>query len=258
MKYIYFSFVVFALLSCVAQRKSIQKSDDHHKIAISLLQKCDRPRALSHLLRAVKLNPKDFIIRSSLAAAYYSMKEYNKAELEYKNILKIKPELTEAKVGLARIYIELNQLDLAFQYLEQAEKDMTYVNRLKLLTYKALAYYKRRDYIQARKGFDELLSLPRGKTCFNHIHFGKTELALGSFNTAEGLLKKAVIQCKKEQPLCGKPQFEEHLILGQLYIKKADKKRAKYHLKLFLKKAPDKEKIQKAKQLLQKLSQTKR
>ena len=243
-------FIVFYLSACVTQNKNIQKSDDHHKIAISLLQNCDKPRALSHLLKAVRLNPKDFIIRNTLAATYYSMTEYEKAILEYKNILKIKPELTEARVSLARIYIDLNQLDQAFKQIEIAEEDMTYTDHLKLLTYKALANYKRKKYIQAKKSFDEALSLPRGRTCFNYIHFGKTEMALGNLTEAEKLLKKAVLQCPKEKPLCTSPQFDEHLILGRLYVKKADKKRAKYHLKLFLRKAKDKKKIKRAKKLL--------
>ena len=243
-------FIVFCLFSCVTHKKDIQKSDDHHKIAIGLLQNCDEPRALSHLLRAIRLNPKDFIIRNTLAATYYSMKEYEKAILEYKNILKIKPELTEARVSLARIYIDLNRLDQALKQIKKAEEDITYTDHLKLLTYKALANSKKKKYIQAKKDFDEALSLPRGRICFNYIHFGKTEMALGNLTEAEKLLKKAVLQCSKEKPLCNKPQFEEYLILGQLYIKKGDKKRAKYHLQLFLKKTTDKKKAKQARKLL--------
>ena len=254
MRTIYIFFIISCLCSCISSDKNVQKSDDHHKIAIGLLQNCDKPRALSHLLRAVQFNPKDFIIRNTLAAVYYSMEEYEKAVLEYKNILKIKPELTEARVSLARIYIELNQLNQALKQIERAEKDMTYTDHLKLITYKALAAYKKKNYIQAKKGFDEALSFPRGKTCFNYIHSGKTEMALGHLTEAKQLLKKAVLQCKNEKPLCSKPQFDEHLTLSRLYIKKADKKRARYHLKLFLEKTTDKKKIEQAKKLLKKIS----
>ena len=248
--YLYIFIIVFYLSSCTTQKKNIQRSDDHHKIAIGLLKKCDSPRALSHLLRAIKLNSKDFIIRNSLAATYYSMKKYEKAILEYKNILKIKPELTEARVSLTRIYLDLNQVDKALKQLQIAEKDMTYTDHLKLTIYKALTNYKKKKYIQAKKDFDEILSLPRGRTCLNYIHFGKTELALGDLTEAEHLLKKAVLQCPKEKFACKKPTFDEHLILGQIYIKTRDKKKAKYHLKLFLKKTKDKNKIRMAQKLL--------
>ena len=238
----------------MSQKKNIQKSDNHHKIAIGLLKNCDKPRALSHLLRAVRLNPKDFIIRNTLAAAYYSMKEYEKAILEYKYILKIKPELTEARVSLARIYIDLNQPDQALKQIKKAEKDRTYTDYLKLIIYKALVNYKEKRYISAKRGFDEALSLSRGKTCFNYIHLGKTEMALKNLQIAEKLLKKAVLQCKKEKPFCNSPQYEEHLVLGQLYIKKSDKKKAKYHLKLFLKKAKESVNTKKARLLLKEIS----
>ena len=254
MKFFCLLFVLFCLSACLTQKKNVKKSDDHHKIAIGLLKSCDKPRALSHLLKAIQLNPKDFIIRNTLAAVYYSMKEYKKAIAEYKNILKIKPELTEAKVSLARIYIDLNQPDRALQLIESAEKDMTYNDALKLITYKALANYEKKKYIKAKKGLEEVLSLPRGKTCFYYIHLGKTELALGNKDSAESLLKKAVLQCKKEKPLCHAPQYSAHLFLGQLYIKKADKKRAKYHLRIFLKKSKDEKEIKKARQLLKKVS----
>ncbi|MDE0092574.1 MAG: tetratricopeptide repeat protein [Oligoflexia bacterium] len=254
MQFVSLFFIVFYLSSCMTQKKNVQKSDDHHKIAIGLLKNCDKPRALSHLLKAVQLNPKDFIIRNTLAAIYYSMKEYEKAVLEYKRILKIKPELTEARVSLARVYVDLNQLDQALKQIEIAEKDITYTGYLKLIVYKALAQYKGNRYIKAKRNFNEALSIPRGKTCFNYIHLGRTEIALGNLEEAEQLLKKAVLKCKKDQPFCGAPQYEEHLVLGRLYVKKGDKKRAKYHLKLFLKKANEEEKIKKAKQLLKAIS----
>ena len=254
MKFLYLFFIIFFLSSCVTQNKNIQKSDDHHKIAIGLLQSCDKPRALSHLLRAVQLNPKDFIVRNTLAVTYYSMKDYEKAVLEYKKLLKLKPDLTEARVSLARIYIDLNQVAEALKQIKTAEKDMTYTGYLKLIVYKALANYKKKRYIHAKKGFDEALSLPRGKTCFNYIYFGRTEMALGNLDSAEALLNKAVFQCKKEKPVCESPKYEELMDLGKLYIKKRNKKKAKYYLKLFLKKTKAEKQIKEVKQLLKEIS----
>ena len=254
MKLLYLFFIVFFLSSCVTQKVNIQKSDDHHKIAIGLLKSCDKPRALSHLLRAIRLNPKDFIVRNTLAVTYYSMKEYKKAVSEYKKLLKLKPDLTEARVDLARIYIDLNQLDQALKQIKTAEEDITYTGYLKLIVYKALANYKKEKYIQAKKGFDEALSLRHGKNCFNYIYFGKTEMALGNLDSAKTLLNKAVLQCKKDKPLCESHKYEELMGLGELYIKKRNKKKAKYYLKLFLKKTKEKEKIEEAQKLLKEIS----
>ena len=254
MKFFYLFFICFLLSSCSTQKKDIQQSDNHHKIAIGLLKNCDRPRALSHLLRAIQLHPKDFIIRNSLAITYYSMKEYQKALLEYKKLLKQKPELTEARVSLARVYIDLNQPDKALQQIKIAEKDITYTDYLKLIIYKALANYQKKRYIQARKGFEEALSLRKGKTCFNYMYMGRTEIALGNLDSAEDFLNEAVLTCKKEKHLCESPKYEELLDLGRLHVKKRNKKKAKYYLKLFLKKAKEGKKIKEAKKLLKKIS----
>ena len=191
MQFVSLFFIIFYLSSCMTQKKNVQKSDDHHKIAIGLLKNCDKPRALSHLLKAVQLNPKDFIIRNTLAAIYYSMKEYEKAVLEYKRILKIKPELTEARVSLARVYVDLNQLDQALKQIKIAEKDITYTGYLKLIVYKALAQYKSNRYIRAKKNFNEALSIPRGKTCFNYIHLGENGNRFRQFRRGRTAVKKS-------------------------------------------------------------------
>ena len=254
MKLFYLFFIFFLLSSCSTQKKNIQQSDNHHKIAIGLLKNCDNPRALSHLLKAIQLNPKDFIVRNTLAVTYYSMKEYQKSILEYKKLLKQKPDFTEAQVSLAQIYLDLNQPDQALQQIRTAEKDITYTGYLKLIIYKALANYKKKRYIQAKRGFEEALSLQKGKTCFNYIYYGRTEMALGNLDSALALLNKAVLQCKKEKPLCESPTYEELMDLGRIYIKKENKKKAKYYLKLFLKKTKEEKKIKEAKKLLKKIS----
>ena len=248
-------FIVFLLLpSCLTNQKNIQRSDYHHKIAIGLIGDCDKPRALLHLLKAVKLNPGDFLILHSLATVYYSMGQYKKAGAEWKKILKRKPDFTEARVSLARVYIDLNQLDKAIREIEKAEKDMTYTGYLKLISQKALAYYEKGDYQRSEKWLEEALSLPNGKSCFVYLQLGKTEMALGNFGKSEKFLRKALSVCKKEKPVCNEPSYEEHFLLARLYVKRGDKKRARYHLNLFLEKSKKGNEIKKAKRLLKELS----
>lgn len=245
----------------MSQQKNIKKSEYHHKIAIELIKKdCDKPRALSHLLKAVKLNPKDFLIRHTLAVTYYSMGQYNKTSTELKDILKQKSDFTEARVNLARVYIDLNQAGLSLNELKTAEKDLTYPHKLKVLFTKGLAYYETGKYKKAEKLLKEAFSTPAGKSCFSYLQLGKTELALGKLKDSEELLKKSLQICQKEEPVCDKRAYQErfsyegHFVLGQLYIKKGDKKRAIYHLNLFLQKVKKGSHVEKAKELLKKIS----
>ncbi len=255
MRRFYFFSLLCLLFSCQTSLKSIQRANDHHKIAVGLISKCDKPRALSHLLKAVKLNPKNFLIRHTLAIVYQSMGQRDKAQQEFKKILKIKPDFTESRVDLARVYIDKNQLNKSLREIKIAEKDITYTNYLKLVGQKALAYYKKGSYRRAKKWLKESLSLPGGKICFIYLYMGKTEMALGHLQSSERFLKKALLACAKEKPLCGELTHEEQLALAQLYIKKGNKQKAKYHLGLFLRKAKAGTDLEKqAKKLLKKLS----
>ncbi len=249
-----FLFFCFFLTACQNQEKNIRQASDHHKIALSLLSKCDKPRALVHLLKAKKLHPKDFLIRHSLGVIYYSMGQYHKALVELKKILKRQPKFTEARVNIARIYIDLNLPDQSLKEIRLAEQDITYTNYLKIINQKALAYYNKGDYAHSKKWLEEALSVSKGKNCFVYLHLGKTETALGNLKQAEQLLKTALSICGKEKPKCEPPEYEEQLALAQLYIKKGNKNRAKYHLNLFLLKSKKRQRIEKAKKLLEKIS----
>ena len=236
------------------QQKKNQKSEDHHQIAVDLIKSCDNQRALSHLLKAIKFNPKSFLIRHTLGIIYYSMDQYDKAILEFKKILKQKANLTEARVNLARVYIDKNQNSLALKELKKAEQDKTYTNYLKIVSQKALVYYNKGNYALAKRELEEALSLPSGENCFSYLYRGKTEFKLGDLKKSEEFLKKAISLCEKNKPLCKKPDYEWHLSLAELYIAKKETKKARYHLNLFLKKVKRGPKNKTAKELLKLIS----
>ena len=118
------------------------------------------------------------------------MKQYDKALTEFKKILKQKPDFTESRVNLARVYIDLNQADQSIKELKRAEKDLTYPHKLKLLFSKGLAYHEAGKYKLANKFLKEAFSTPVGKNCFAYLQLGKTELALGNLKSSEDFLKK--------------------------------------------------------------------
>ena len=183
MKFFSFFICLLFLTTCVNQQKNIKTAKFHHEIAVGLIKKeCDKPRALSHLLKAIKLNPKDFLIRHTLAITYYFMEQHEKALAELKKILRQKPDFTEARVNLARIYIDLKQSGQSLKELETAEKDLTYPHKLKVLFLKGLAYYEKGKYNMAEKFLKEAFSTPVGKKLFrlftawqNRIGFRETK-----------------------------------------------------------------------------------
>lgn len=255
MKYFFILFLLcYGLLSCQTRTKHIQQSEYYHKIAIGLINDCNHPRALSHLLKAVRLNPKDFLIRHTLGVIYYTMSEYDKAAMEFKQALRINPQLTEARVNLARIYIDQGKLKQALREIQKAEKDLTYSDYLKVVGLKGLAYYKQANYKEAKNWLTEAFSLPNGQNCFVYLNLGRAEMALKNLNRAEELFKKSLQICRREKPQCKEAAYEEYFSLAELYFKKRNKKRAKYYLKLFLKKRKKGPDVERARKLLKQLS----
>ncbi|MBC6416077.1 MAG: tetratricopeptide repeat protein [Bdellovibrionales bacterium] len=239
-------------------QKKIQQSDNHHRIAIGLLKKCDKKRALSHLIKAVEYDPNKFILRHSLAVNYYSLNKYKKALVEFKKSLDLEPKLTDSLVGLAKTYLKLNELDKASNYLKKAEQDLTYPRSLEIIATKALLEYEKGNYLMAQKGFEDVLSLPSGQTCRNYLRLGQSQMYLKFFDKAERNLKKAVINCKKlEKNSCAILDYEEYFALAQLNLKKKNQKKARYYLNLFLKKSntnTDEAMIEKAQKFLKQMS----
>ena len=249
----FFVLVFFVLSACVHQEKNKQRSDDHHKIAIGLLKQCDRERALSHLIKAVKYDPKNFILRHSLAATYYSMEDYKRSLAEYQKSLELEPKLTESRVSMVGLLIRVNQLNRAEKELIKAKKDKTYPDTLKLLVHQSWLDYEKGRYANAKRGFEEALSLKKGKTCFNHLKLGQTEKALGNLEPALEQLKQALFKCREMDKMpCYKHHYEEYFEIAEVYLKKQDKKKAIYYLKLFIEKSG--KEVEKAKELLKKIS----
>ena len=254
----FFFIFLFLLTSCKSQKK-IEKSDDHHKIAIGLLQKCDKKRALSHLIKAVEYDSKNFILRHTLAVNYYSLEQYEIASKEFEKSLKLEPKLTEALIGLARTYIKLKKFNKAEKALNKVQQDLTYTGQLQTLETSALLEYERGKYLEAQKGFEELLSIPNGKNCFNYIKLGQTQTYLDSFKSAEKNLKQAFVECKKlEKNPCAILNYEQYFAMAQLKIRQSDIKTARYFLRLFLKKTKyskgNKDQINQARKLLKDIS----
>ncbi len=231
---LYFS-ISSLMVSCHMGEKRKRLSENHHQVAISLMKECDYPRALSHLLKGIKIDSRNFLIRYTLAVVYFTLKDYTLAIKELREVLKQNPKVTEARMTIARSYLELGKIDKALREIKKAEKDQTYSKPQKIIALKGLAYFKKREMLKAKKEFKEFLSIPKMADCFTTLHLGQTEMALKNFKESEKIFKRARLICSKEKPICEKKNYNSHFFLASLYLKKKMKKKAQYHLKIFLK-----------------------
>ena len=234
--YFYLIFFVCVIVSCGLAEKQKRYAHDHLSIAVSLIKDCDYKRAVTHLLKAISFSKKDPLLRHTLASTYFLMRQYDLAGKEFKKTLEIKKDFTEARVNLARTYIEQGSPNRALRELKLAEKDITYTNYIKLIGTKGLAFFKKKKYRQMEKWLLEMKTLAKTEQdkCFVFLYLGRMELTKGNLDRAEGYLVQALTQCQKALPLCEKPQFEEQYFLAETYVRKKDLSRAEYQLKVFL------------------------
>ncbi len=248
------------LASCQTGEKRRKKASHHHALAVSLMSECSSRRALSHLLKAAALNPQSFLARHTLASVYFVLGRHDLAVREFSKILKMKPGFTEARVNLAKIYIDTGRPGQALEEMKRAERDLTYASRWKIISQKGQAYFKRGEFLKARRQFAEAASIPPAKNCFNTVYLGRAEMALNQLERAEKTLTQALPLCQREPaPLCREKLYQEHFFLGLLYVKKRNKRKASYHLNIFLKRAArGNPYIPQAKKLLESLSESKK
>ena len=249
---LYFS-ISFLIISCQTGKKQKKLSENHHQIAISLMKECDHRRALSHLLKGVKIDPRNFLIRYTLAVVHFTLKDYELALQQLRRVLKQNPKVTEARMTMARSYLELGKAGHALKEIKLAEQDKTYTNPLKIISLKGLTYFKNGELLKAKKQFQEILSIPSAGDCFTTLHLGQIEMKLKNPKKAEKILKQARLICSNEKSVCGKKNYDSHFFLASLYLQKNLKRKARYHFRVFLKTAKtNNPHVSKAKKLLKK------
>ena len=232
--------IFWTLFSCQLSEKRKKQGNSHFTLGVSLLKKCDNQRALSHLLKAGSLKKRDPLVHHTLSVAYFVLEKYALAEKSLKRTLKLNNQLTESRVTLAKVYLEKGQPDKALKELVWAEKDLTYSGYFKIVSLRGEAYFKKKNWLQAKRWFIEATrQLKEKDQCFAYTYLGRVEYALGNYKSSVKFLNKAAAFCQKQTSPCKKQKFHEQYFLAQSYVKVKQKSRSKYHLKIFLKRVDE-------------------
>jgi tetratricopeptide (TPR) repeat protein len=96
------------LLSALAKDSSLVKA--HDALSIIYVKREDYKNAISHLETAVKFDSSDIELRSRLALAYFKAGILDKAEANFKKILKITPFHIDSQIGLGEVYTYMGDL----------------------------------------------------------------------------------------------------------------------------------------------------
>ena len=87
--------------------------------------------ALTYLLQAKELSPKDSKIRNNLGMAYYFREQLTLAEQELKESINLDPKNSDARLNLGSLYLSKKMYTESRIQFEKAEQDLTFVNQFR-------------------------------------------------------------------------------------------------------------------------------
>lgn len=200
--------VVFAcfLAGCatsVTTTKSQQQADAVRHLGEAYMAEQNYTTALSELLKAEKLNPKDHLLHQDLGIVYMAKGELEQAVTHFKKALEIKPDFAAARNNLGGAYLAMKDWDAAIDCFKMLTKDLLYATPHYPLANLGKAYYEKKDYAEAGKYYQEALKVEPG--FLNALYgLGKTYLSMGNVQKAAEYFQRAV----EAAPVLPEPQFD--------------------------------------------------
>jgi type IV pilus assembly protein PilF len=208
--FIILSLFVAACATTDHNRELNETAELHMQIADSHYNNGNYPLALKELLIAEDLNPNNPEVQAALGRVYFARDRFDLSEKHYKKAISIKPEFTEAKNNLARVYIEFGQLKQAEVLLKDVMLDLTYVNFPKAYANYGVLQFKRKDYPSAITYFKKSLERDR-ENCYTLVYLGRSYLEMK--DTVLG-----VSQLEKSIPFCNQIDSDEALYYSAIAL----------------------------------------
>lgn len=119
------------LVHCASPQKKIEQEREkdpkyQYNLGLFYLNNNDVDRAISHLNRAISLEPRHYLAYNALGLALAMKGELQEALKAYTRCLEINPAFSEARNNLGSLYQELGYLDKAEEEFKKALADPSY------------------------------------------------------------------------------------------------------------------------------------
>lgn len=193
------------------------------RLGTSQIEAGDYPKALRSLLEAEKLDASNPSIQNNLGMVYFLRERLDLAEKHVSQAIRLKPDFSDAKNNLGRIYIEQGRPEVAVPLLQAVLKDLTYERPAKATLNLGIAYFKMQKFNEARSFFNKTLSFGRDN-CLAQSYLGRSFYESKDFQKASESLDLAVGFCKAMQ-------FDEpHYYSALSYYQLGERKKAEARL----------------------------
>lgn len=237
--------VLIVSTGCATSSKEDQKRAVlHMQIGTGYLSKGLHPQAVSELHKAERLDPKNPLIQNNLGLAYYVHGRHKEAEEKYQQALALDSSFSDAKINLARLWIDQKKMREAIKLLHEVEGDLTYTSPEKTFSNLGMAYFEQGKYSEAEKYLLKSLAIRR-ESCATAHYFGRTLYAQKRLREAAKSLDQAVEFCRPSK-------FEEPLLYSAMsYYALGDKQRSRARLNELLEDYPQSQFVGKARSMLE-------
>jgi protein O-mannosyl-transferase len=183
---------------------------------------------------AVAVDPQNPLSHSSLAAAYFSRRNFQEAKLHAQRALDIDPNCIDAYLQLSVLAHSEGKIDSGIQYLEQAKARVPeghqkrgYLSKIYMKL--GFLYNEKKDYKKAEENLQRTVELTPFITAWYEL--GKFYLQQGDNEKALEMFEKVVAGAN--------PNFAPiHLDLARAYDRLGQLERAKNEYRLYVKLAP--------------------
>jgi type IV pilus biogenesis/stability protein PilW len=152
------------LVSCATTKKvdDVNKAQAHYKLGVSHLSSGNIQSAYVEFQTALQFDPKNKEIYNALGNVYLSLSNQQAAEEQFRNAIKIDPKFSDAHNNLCYTYYLLGQWDRAIASCKDALSNPLYVTAEKAYYNLGRIYYRKGDYDDAIKAYNESLKrMPR-------------------------------------------------------------------------------------------------
>lgn len=245
----YIIIIVAFLMGCSTLRKEDRdRAALHMQMGTGYLSQGLYPQAMSELLKAEQLDPKNPLILNNLGLAYYVRGKFKQAEAKFREAISRNRDYSDGKNNLARVLIEQKSSNEALKWLKEVEGDLTYSYPDKTFANFGMAYFELGQFKRAEDYLLKSLEIRR-QNCVTSNYYGRTLLELKRLEQSAQVLDQAVEFCRQSH-------FEEPLFFSAMsYYSLGEKEKTRARLEELLKDYPKSKYVAKAKGMLELLEQ---
>jgi type IV pilus biogenesis/stability protein PilW len=149
--------ILFSACASTITEEDRSKTEFHNKLGVSYLTNGQLNEAYVEFQKALKLDPdnKDTLKELGYISARFG--KYDEAISYYKQAISLDPDYSDALNNLGVVYIDIENWDEAIRNFKAALSNPVYSTPEKAYSSMGYAYYKKGDFVEAKKALEEAL-----------------------------------------------------------------------------------------------------